>query len=62
MADISDEIKKLRGDVEGLSAEEKLVRGRISELKQLIMEKQKRSESLAAAKAEEAELLKQLSS
>lgn len=58
--DISDKIRELKEQVGNASAEEKLVRSRISELKQLVEDKKKRDESLALAKQEEQELLSKL--
>lgn len=58
--DISDKIRELRSGIDASFAEEKILRARINELKQLIAEKAKKEESLAALKAEEAELLKTL--
>jgi cell shape-determining protein MreC len=58
--DISDKIRELRSGIDASAAEEKLLRARINELKQLIAEKAKKDDSLAALKLEEAELLKSL--
>jgi septal ring factor EnvC (AmiA/AmiB activator) len=58
--DISSKIKALREEAEKLSAEEKLIKARIAELKTVLAEKKKQEEQLAALKKEEAELLKLL--
>ena len=58
--DISDKIRELKSSNEASIAEEKMLKIRINELKQLIAEKAKRDESLNALKLEEEELLKSL--
>jgi len=58
--DISDKIREFKEHIGNTSAEEKLIRNRISELKQLIIEKRKREDALAELKKEEEELMKQL--
>lgn len=60
IVDISDKIRELRSVNEASLAEEKIVRARIAELKQLITEKAKRDDCLAALKLEEEALLKSL--
>ena len=58
--DISDKIREFRSINEATLAEEKILRVRIAELKQLIAEKSKREDCLAALKLEEEALLKSL--
>ena len=55
-----EKLRQLKEEVEGTSLEERMIRGRLSELKALLAERQKRQESLAALKKEEADLLDQL--
>lgn len=59
--DISNKIREKQAEVEKIAAEEKVLRGRIAELRQLLDEKIKREDSLAALRKEEEELLRQLS-
>jgi prefoldin subunit 5 len=58
MSEVTDKIQALRASVDGINTEDRTVRQRIQEIKSLMAELSKRKEVLAAAKSEEAELLK----
>ena len=57
---MSEKLKDLKKEIEDMAANEKQIRNRIQELKSLVVEKQRRKESLEAMKKEEDELMKQL--
>jgi len=60
MSDIVAKNKELKESIEKMAVEEKTIKARINELKNLIEEKKRKSAALDAAKKEEAALLKEL--
>ncbi len=60
MSDILEKNKELKAAIEQMAIEEKTIKARINELKNLIEEKKRKQSALDAAKKEEAALLKEL--
>jgi len=60
MSDILTKNKELKASIEKMAIEEKTIKARINELKNLIEEKKRKTLALEAAKKEEAALLKEL--
>ena len=60
MSDIVAKNKELKASIEKMAMEEKAIKARINELKNLIEEKKRKTVALDAAKKEEATLLKEL--
>ena len=60
MSDILTKNKELKAAIEKMAIEEKAIKSRINELKNLIEEKKRKSSALEAAKREEADLLKEI--
>jgi len=60
MSDILTKNKELKASIEKMAIEEKTIKARINELKNLIEEKKRKGLALEAAKKEEAALLKEL--
>ena len=60
MSDIIEKNKELKASIEKMANEEKAIKARVNELKNLIEEKKRKTASLDAAKKEEADLLKEL--
>ena len=59
---ILEKNKELKASIEQMTIEEKAIKARINELKNLIEEKKRKTVALDAAKKEEAALLKELES
>jgi len=60
MTDITEKNKVLRAEIDKMAVEEKTIKARINELKNLIEEKKRKVIALAAVKEEEAKLLAEL--
>jgi hypothetical protein len=60
MSDILEKNKELKASIDQMSIEEKAIKARINELKNLIEEKKRKTVALDAAKQEEAALLREL--
>ena len=60
MSDIQEKNKELKASIEKMALEEKTIKARINELKNLIEEKKRKTVALDNAKKEEAALLKEL--
>jgi len=60
MGDIIAKNKELKASIEQMANEEKAIKARVNELKNLIEEKRRKMLALDAAKEEEAALLKEL--
>jgi len=60
MSDIQEKNKELKASIDKMAIEEKTIKARINELKNLIEEKKRKTLALEAAKKEEAALLKEL--
>ena len=60
MTDIIEKNKELKVSIGKMANEEKAIKARINELKNLIEEKRRKTVALDAAKKEEAALLKEL--
>jgi len=57
---IVEKSKKIRSEIESIVTEEKVIKQRIMEMRNLISEKKRRAEMLKSAKAEEEKLLAEL--
>jgi len=60
MSDIVEKNKELKASIDQMAIEERTIKARINELKNLIEEKKRKTAALEAAKKEEAALLKEL--
>jgi len=60
MSDLLTKNKELKASIEKMAIEEKTIKARVNELKNLIEEKKRKTIALAAAREEEAALLKEL--
>ena len=60
MSDIQEKNKELKASIDKMALEEKTIKARINELKNLIEEKKRKTVALDAARKEEAALLKEL--
>ena len=58
MSDIQEKNKELKASIEKMALEEKTIKARINELKNLIEEKKRKTVALDNAKKEEAALLR----